>query len=185
MFNIEEVRALRALEDAFGPFEEPNPEHIEPIFVGSYGRSVRNYAGYAVEHFKAAVLAADPELPAIKQKLREEKARVNALKNAHRAQDIRENLASGILSGLIPKSRKAGRVNFEVSDWNISLVVRKSHSSEEIFELNYDRQDFTLNGHLNDKDFETEDWSVMNGNGRPRDQSVALNTVVEYLEELD
>jgi hypothetical protein len=184
-FTKEQVEALKVLEATFGPFEDANPEHVEPIFVDNYERSVRNYAGYAVDHWKAAVLAADPELPAIKQKIREEKARKAALKNAARSQEIRENLVSGILSGLVPKARKVGSVVFEVTDWNIHLVVKKSLSSEEIFEFSYDRQDFTLDGHLNGEDFESEDWSALNGNARPRDQSVALKTVVEYLEELD
>jgi hypothetical protein len=105
-------------------------------------------------------------------------------KMKRRKVEVRENLVSGILSGLIPKARRAGAVSFEITDWMIQLVVREGLSSEEVFELSYDRTDFTLNGHLKVKDFEQEDWSVLGGNSRPRDQSVALNAVVEYLDGL-
>jgi hypothetical protein len=183
-FTPEETEALKTLEKVFGPVAEANPLHVEAVFERSYTRSVHDYAGYIMHHWKAAVLAADPELPEIQRKLREENARKNALKNAARNSEIRENLASSILSGLIPKARKAGAVEFEINDWCIDITVRRT-DEEEVFNLQFDREDFSLKGHLSGQEFEQEDWSVLNGNGRPRDQSVALRTVLEFLEELD
>lgn len=184
-FSTEEVEALKALEAAFGPFKEANPLHVEAAYIRSYTHSIRYYAEYAVDHWKAAVLAADPELPEIQKRIREEARRKDAAKNAARSQEVRENLVSGILSGLIPKARKAGTVGFGITDWNIHISVSENGSSTEIIELTYDRADFTLNGHLHGKDFEQEDWSALNGNSRPRDQSVALETVLEFLEGLE
>lgn len=183
-FTPEETEALKALEKTFGPVAEANPLHVDSVYERSYTRSVHDYAGYILHHWKAAVLAADPELPEIQNRLREEARRRDAAKNAARNSEIRENLASSILSGLIPKARKAGTVEFEINDWCIDITVRRT-DEEEVFNLQFDRGDFTLNGHLNEKFFETEDWSALNGNSRPRDQSVALAAVLEFLEGLE
>lgn len=177
-FSLDEIKVLKALDETFGPFPEANPEHVEAIFINSYARSVRDYVMYAIDHFKAAELAQDPDLEQMKQTIRLEKAKASALKNAARSQEIRENLVSGILSGLIPKARKAGAVKFEISDWSIQLFV----DNGEVFGMYYDRGDFTLVAHLNGKDFDIEDWSALNGNGRPRDQSVAYAEISTYLE---
>ncbi len=185
IFTAEELAALKAIEEAFGPYPEADPENVEALYVGSYLRSIPQYVGYAVNHWKAAELAANPELPAIKQRIREDKAREYAIKNAARSQEVRESLVSGILSGLVPKARKAGAVSFSVNDWVIKLSVTENLSSTEVFELTYDRGDFTLDAFLKDKEFELEDWSALNGNARPRDQSVAYAEIVGFLESLE
>lgn len=184
-FSLDEIKVLKALDETFGPFPEANPEHVEAIFINSYARSVRDYVMYAIDHFKAAELAQDPDLEQMKQTIRLEKAKASALKNAARSQEIRENLVSGILSGLIPKARKAGSVNFEVTDWVIGLTVSEKLTSQELIELTYDRGDYSLTGHLFGQEFDKEDWTTLNGNGRPRDQSVAYGEVINYLEGLD
>lgn len=182
-FSLNEINAMAALDAAFGPFDKPNPLHVDSVLAEAYARSARQYVGYAVDYWKSSELAANPALPAMQQQIRAERAREAGLKNAERTLEKRENHVSGILAGLIPKARKAGEVEFKVHDWNIMITVE--NGVDDIFDLTYDRETYTLDGHLNGVDFETEDWSVLNGCSRPKDQSVALAAVLEYLEGLE
>lgn len=182
-FTYDERHALATLDAAFGPFDAPDPLNVGQVSADAYVRNARQYIAYAVDYWKHAALAANPDLPAIQQKLREERAREATLKYAERTLEKRENQVSGILAGLIPKARKAGKVQFKIHDWDIMITVEKG--DEDIFDLTYDRETYTLDGHLKGEYFDTEDWTGLNGCDRPRDQSVALAAVLEYLEGLE
>ncbi len=185
-FTHDESYAMDILSAAFGPFPEADPERVDPAYAEAFAKHARSYIAYAVDYWKSAELAANPALPAIREKLREEKLKAMNEASLARTLEKRENQVSGILAGLIPKARKAGRVEFEISDWHISITVRNGDEMDgAAFQLIYDRGDGYMDGHLGDHGFDPEDWNALNGCDRPRDQSVALAAVLKYLEGLD
>lgn len=181
-FTDKEVAALEKLKEVFGPVREVNPLHVETVFADSYKENVRNYLSYALLHLESYKLAIDPELPTIKTRLLEEKRKAEMEKNANRAIEKRESLVLSYLSGLLPMARRAGDVSFETDDSIFSLVVQGDKN--EILALEYDRADGFIRGHLLGDDFEDEDWTVLNGNSRPADQSGAYAAVSDYLASL-
>lgn len=104
-------------------------------------------------------------------------------KMAARSQEVRGNLVSGILSGLMPKARKAGKVELEITGTEMILEVwNKDH---RIFNIDYDCASGQMCAYLTGHHLEAEDWTVLGGNRPPRDQSPALKAVLEYLEGLE
>jgi hypothetical protein len=108
-------------------------------------------------------------------------------KMKNRKVEVRENMVSGILAGLMPKARRAGVVSFNIDDDYMELVVEdemRPFAHRKVVWLTYDRRDGTLEASLNDKRFLVEDWTALGGNERPRDQSPALAAVMDYLDGL-
>jgi hypothetical protein len=178
----EQVNALEGLDAVFGDQKDINPLHVDVLHTAHYESAVSNYINFALSYYKHYLMAIDPNLPEIQNELREAKRKAEFEKNAVRASDKRESLVTGILAGIAPKARRAGDVSFEIDDNVVQLLIQGPE--KEILELTYDRHDFFLRGHLKGEDFEDEDWSALNGNARPVDQSGALAAVTDYLDAL-
>lgn len=185
-FSEDEAAALDALEGEFGPVDP----YLHNVTSDEHLKSVYGYKHWIVRNLRDALRHWGQYKYAQSVDWDEERKRriaEQSEKMKNRKTEVRENMVSGILAGLMPKARRAGAASFEIDDHFMELVVEdemRPFAHRKVIWLSYDRQDGTLEASLNDKHFLVEDWTVLGGNERPRDQSEALAAVIDFLDGL-
>jgi hypothetical protein len=181
-FTDKEVLALEALRTHVPYESEYNLSTMDRTNADWFEGQARHAMDLAQDYYAMYQLVTSDNFDELKRQMQEEEVRKQKERMAARSLEVRENLVSGILSGLIPKARRAGQVEFDINDADMCIDVWQG--GKRSFCMIYDRIDGTMSASINGKHLETEDWTVLGGNSRPRDQSEALRTVLDYLDGL-
>lgn len=177
-FTSEQLTALEALEEMFGPTK------IEASEVSKHYAS--QYAPYALENLVAALknfarakMAETIDYAEIERLQQEERAR----KLAERSAEVRGNIVMGVFTGLLAKLQKTmplGKVSFSVNDEFLDLSCLHP-SGEFLLAVVYNKKNFLLTTHLYEGMYE-DDATFVKGSVPFRDQFAGIEAIFSHLE---
>lgn len=179
-FSLNEIHAYEALDKAIGGLDI-NVMDVHESSAEKYADTARNYASNALWYFKAAELAASPDLKAKQEVIINERLLVERERARAQAIEKRESHVLSLLSGLVPKANKVG-VSYMETNADM-FYFRITKDGQVLVEIDYDRESYTVVAEINGNDLSPEDWSTLNGSSSPVNQSRIYALVVEYLAD--
>lgn len=186
MFTVEESKALDALREAFGG-TEIDVLDVAEMHADHYVKSARNYAMNAIHYSQLYQASTDPGLAEEKDKRYAEIKAVEDAKKIKRLAEAREHLVSGWLAGLLPKIQRRmpdSNTTFSLGEEAFEFFS-EADRFDDYYEIDftYYRADYSVVIRVNELSFQ-EDWSTLDGNTSPREQSNGYAAIVDFLDGL-
>lgn len=180
--TVAQTIALETLELAFGP-TEIMVERVKVSHADSYLDGATSYAKYVLDGYACYKLATDPEF-AEKQRLAlAEEQRKRMEKLAERADEVRDAVVVGFLSGLMVKIAKKfpeSQAYFEVHSTGADLNVADKNGLT-LIDVAYDKNSKRVFTQVEAETW-NEDVTNIRGSVSPREQLVGFASVLDYLD---
>jgi hypothetical protein len=179
-FSLNEIAAYEALEQAIGKLDM-NVMDVQESHAEIYAKNARSYAANALYYYSSYQLAVSLDLKERQEIILNERLMVEREKAKAQAIEKRESHVLSLLSGLAPKASKITGSAVGMETDASMFIFHVNVGGACLVELEYNRETCRLTGELDGQYQYDEDWSALNGNRSPMQQSTAYAAVVEYL----
>lgn len=180
--TVAQTVALEALEVAFGP-SEVTANRVKVSHADYYRDSAAQYAKYVVDGYACYKMATDPDFAEAQKKALAEEQRVMMEKRAERADEVRDAVVIGFLSGLMAKISKKfpkAEAYFEANKEGAVLHVAE-RDSLTLINVAYSRDEKRVYTLVESATW-NEDVTHIRGSVSPREQLEGFDAVLAYLE---